>query len=218
LSDSPSRSNGTAERPGAAFFCLLAAYGAAWGLTAIAPRDRGDWLLENLLVFAAWAALWRVLRRPGLSPASWALVFAFLTLHAYGAHHTYSNTPLGDVLQQLLGLERNHYDRIVHLSFGLLITLPVRELLARSFGIGRRSGSLLAATVVLSMSAVYEIFEWLAARIVDPELGVAFVGAQGDVWDAQKDMGLALSGVALALLASAARSRRGSAPSYTAGA
>jgi len=217
LSEIQSFVNGQRGRRDTAFFCMAAAYLLLWIVAAIAPHDRFGWLLENMLVLAALPVVWRVYAGPGLTHGAWALVFAFLALHAYGAHYTYSNTPLGFWLRDGLGLERNHYDRIVHLSFGLLITLPVRDLLRHGLGIARGASGLLAATAMLSMSALYEIIEWLAARVVDPALGVAFVGAQGDAWDAQKDMGLALLGIGMALLASTARERLRGAPSYTAG-
>ncbi len=172
-------------------------------LAAIAPYDRGDWLLENLLVFAAVLLLVATHRRFVFSNLSYLLIFVFLTLHTLGAHYTYSLTPPGFWVQAALGLARNPYDRFVHFGFGLLLTYPLRELTLRvlhAHGIASYAIPLAAA---LSLSAGYEIVESWTARIVDPELGTAFLGTQGDEWDAQKDMSLALVGAVLCLICTA---------------
>jgi putative membrane protein len=182
---------------------LACAYGAVWLLAAITPLDRSDWLLENLLVFVFVPVLLVTYRRFAFSRASYLLIALFLSLHAMGAHYTYSKTPLGFWLQETLGLERNHYDRVVHFAYGLLLTGPVRELGLRAIGLRGVWSWVIPAMFALSLSAGYEIVEWWAARLVDPEVGIAFVGTQGDEWDAQKDMTLALSGAVLALLVSA---------------
>jgi putative membrane protein len=187
---------------------LVAAYLAVWGAMAIAPHDRSDWLLENLLVFAAVAALVATHRLFVFSNFSSLLVAIFLSLHAVGAHYTYSLTPFGDSLAALLDLSRNPYDRLVHLAFGILLAYPLHELARRALHL--RGGWSYAVPIfaMLSLSSGYEIAESWAARIVDPSLGQAFVGAQGDEWDAQKDMTLALAGGCLALAATALYRRR----------
>lgn len=177
-------------------------------LAAIAPHDRSDWLLENLLVFAFVTVLVVTHRRFTFSNFSSLLIFAFLVLHAWGAHHTYSLTPLGFWIQDAFGLTRNHYDRIVHLAFGLLLVYPLRELARRVLHLHGGWAYAVPVLAVLSLSSGYEIVESWAARIVDPELGTAFVGTQGDEWDAQKDMSLALLGALLALFATALYRRR----------
>ena len=179
----------------------------------MAPHDRSDWLLENLLVFASVAGLVLGYRRIVLSNLSYLLLFVFMALHAMGAHYTYSLTPLGFWIQEVFGLARNPYDRIVHLAFGLLLTYPVRELTLRRLHVHRAWSYGIPLVAVLSFSASYEILEGWAARIVDPELGLAFVGAQGDPWDAQKDMSLALLGALSCLTATAVyRARTGREP------
>lgn len=192
---------------------LLAAYLVIWLVAAIAPHDRGDWLLENLLVFAFAAALVATHRRFVFSNLSYLLLFLFMTLHAVGAHYTYSLTPAGVWLRDLLGFSRNHYDRIVHFAFGLLVTYPFHELARRVLhlrGFWSYAVPLLAA---LSLSSSYEVVESWAARVVDPELGTAFLGTQGDEWDAQKDMSWALGGALLCLAATALyRARTGREP------
>lgn len=173
---------------------------AVWLWAAIAPVSRSDWLLENLLVFAIVAALLAVRRRFVFSTSSYALLGLFLTLHLYGSHYTYSATPFGFWLGERLGLERNHYDRLVHFAFGFLLAYPLRELLQRA---ARLSGwwlTLLCLAVVMGLSSLYEQVEMLAALVVAPDLGTTFLGTQGDEWDAQKDTGLAIIGALLALL------------------
>ena len=170
-----------------------------WVLTAIEPFDRRDWLLENLLVFFYGALLVTTYRRFRFSDISYGLFGVFLTLHLIGAHYTYSETPFGFWLQDAFDLSRNHYDRIVHFAFGLLIACPFRELLLRAAGI-RRSWSYLAVVVtVLGFSGFYEALEGVVAVIVSPELGAAYLGTQGDVWDAQKDTALAFAGAVIAM-------------------
>ena len=189
---------------------LACAYAAVWLLAAIAPLDRGDWLLENLLVFAFVPVLAVTYRRFAFSNLSYLLIAIFLSLHAMGAHYTYSKTPLGFWMQDAFGLQRNHYDRLVHFSYGLLLTYPARELGLRVIRLRGAWSWIVPAMLGLSLSAAYEIGEWWAAHFSDPSVGVAFVGTQGDEWDAQKDMTLALVGtlVCLALTALVGASRR----------
>ena len=172
-----------------------------WVLTAIAPLYPRDWLLENLLVFA-WSILlafsYRWFR---FSNLSYGLFTVFLSLHLVGAHYTYAETPFGFWLQDWFGFERNHYDRLVHFSFGLLLAWPMREILLRQSGISPGWSYFLAVNCVLAFSAVYEIIEMVAAVIVSPELGTAYLGTQGDEWDAQKDGALAGTGAVMAMSA-----------------
>lgn len=173
-----------------------------WTWAAIAPFDRRDWLLENLLVFAYGALLIGTYRRFAFSTRSYALITIFVTLHLVGSHYTYAEVPFGHWLKDWLQLERNHYDRIVHFAYGLLLAWPSREVLLRLAHVRQSWSPLLAVSLVLAFSAFFEILEALVAMIVSPELGDAYLGTQGDIWDAQKDMGLAVAGATLAMLAS----------------
>lgn len=170
-----------------------------WIVTAIEPFNRRDWLLENLLVFIYGALLIATYRRFPFSNLSYGLFGVFLSLHLVGAHYTYAETPLGFWLQDALDLERNHYDRIVHFLFGLLIAFPFRELLMRAAGVRRSWSYLLVIVTVLGFSGFYEALEGVVAVIVSPELGAAYLGTQGDEWDAQKDTGLAFGGAVIAM-------------------
>jgi putative membrane protein len=183
---------------------LALAYVAVWVAAAISPLDRGDWLLENLLVFAFVPVLPLTYRRFQFSRTSYLLIFLFLVMHAYAAHYSYSLTPFGFWLQDQVGGTRNHFDRIVHFSFGLLLTFPLREVGVRVLGLRSGWSYAVPALVILGISGGYEIMEYWAARMVEPELGTAFLGTQGDEWDSQKDMRLALAGALLSLALSAA--------------
>lgn len=183
---------------------LLGLFGAlllgVWLWAAIAPVSRQDWLLENLLVFVIVAVLLAARRRFVFSPRSYGLLSLFLVLHLYGSHYTYSETPLGFWLGAQLGFERNHYDRLVHFAFGLLLLYPLRELLQRAAKLSGAWLALLCLATLMALSSLYEQMEMLAALLVAPDLGTAFLGTQGDQWDAQKDAGLAILGALFALL------------------
>jgi len=178
---------------------LLLLFTAFWAWAAIAPRYRHDWLLENYLVFAFVPVILLTGRYFRLSNLSYSLITLFMCLHVYGAHYTYSEVPLGDVLQDWFGASRNMYDRLVHFAFGVMIAYPMRELLLRVARTRGVWGYLLPVALVVAFSGVYEIIEWLVAVNVDPSAGLAFLGAQGDVWDSQKDMLLAGVGALIAM-------------------
>lgn len=186
---------------------LLIVFLAIWTGLAIAPSFRQDWLLENLLVFIALPTLAWGYPRLRFSNASYVALFVFLVLHEIGAHYTYAEVPvdawservLGVPLKELLGFERNHYDRAIHFAYGLLVTPACLELIdarAAPRGFWR---PLLTLCFVSSHSLFFELVEWAAAIVFGGELGVAYLGTQGDVWDAQKDMLMALLGSALSL-------------------
>jgi len=167
-----------------------------------APSDRQAWLLENLLAVPLVIGLLIARRRVPFSTTSWLLIFSFLALHEVGSHYTYSHVPWMEWSEQVLGWapswQRNHYDRVLHLAFGLLWIRPLQELLSNALAAHPGLLRVLVICVVSALSGAYELMEWGAAAIVDPGLGVGFVGAQGDIWDAQKDMALALGGSVIA--------------------
>ena len=171
-----------------------------WVITAINPLYPQDWLLENLLVFFYAALLIFTYRWFRFSNLSYALFTLFLSFHLLGAHYTYAETPPGFWFQAVFDLERNHYDRFVHFCFGLLIAYPFREILMRQSGLSREWSYFLTVCVVLAFSAFFEVLESIAAMIVSPELGNAYLGTQGDEWDAQKDSFLAFVGAIVAMI------------------
>jgi putative membrane protein len=172
------------------------------------PRSRVDWVLENLLALLLVGTLVAVSRRFRLSAVSITLVFVFLCIHELGAHYTYSLVPYdrwcstltGISFNKSFGLHRNHYDRLVHLSYGLLMAYPVREVLRRLTPLRGRWLLFMALNIMLSTSAIYELVEWVGGAYLGDDTSKAFVGAQNDPWDSQKDMALAAAGAFVSLL------------------
>ncbi len=184
-------------------------------ILAIHPYDRHGWLLENVLVVLFVAAMVATYRRFTLSRISYFLIYVFLSLHLIGAHYTYSLVPYdawfealtGAGLSERLGLERNHFDRLVHFSYGLLLAYPIREVFLRVAAVRGFWGYFFPLDITMSTSMLYELIEWGAAEVFGGELGQAFLGAQGDIWDAHKDMALASCGALIAMLITAAINR-----------
>lgn len=187
---------------------LLALYGLIWIALALQPADRSDWLLENLLVLLALAWLLRRHYTDRFSDFSYACLFVLLVLHAIGAHYTYSEVPyerwsealLGTSINDLLGWQRNHFDRLVHFGYGLLVTPAACELLDRRAPTRGLWRYLLPLLLISAHATFYETVEWLAAELFGGDLGQAFLGTQGDVFDAQKDSALAVLGALLGVL------------------
>ncbi len=187
---------------------MVAVYCALWVWAAIAPVYRFDWFLENILTVLFATGLLLSYRRFRFSDLSYGLIFLFMALHAVGGHYTYSEVPFGFWLADIFGFARNHYDRIVHFACGLLLAYPIREVLLRSARPRPPFASISALSMVFAGSASFEIVEWIVAIIVDPEAGAAYLGTQGDEFDAQKDMALAAVGAAIALGLTEALERR----------
>lgn len=182
-------------------------YSVIWIVSSVAPFDRFDWFLENLLVFAVVAFLAAIDRRFRLSAPSYVLLLLFLSMHAMGSHYTYSETPLGHWMQDLFGFTRNHYDRVVHFSYGLLVSMPIHDLIMRTAHVRPGAAYVFTFAAVMTFSAIYEIIEWVVAEIVSPEAAMAYLGTQGDVFDAQKDAVLAGAGSVLGILLAMALTR-----------
>ncbi len=178
---------------------LLALFAAFWLWAAVEPRYPHDWLLENYLVFLFVPLILLTGRYFKLSSLSYTLITVFMTLHVVGSHYTYAEVPFGYTLQHWFGAERNMYDRLVHFSFGLLLAYPLRETFLRVAKTRGVWGYWFPVELTLAFSAIYEIIEWAVASRVSPAAGLAFLGAQGDLWDAQKDMLLAGLGALAAM-------------------
>jgi len=191
---------------------LAALFALLWVALAIEPNHREDWAVENALVLFFVAVLAATYRRFRLSRISYTLIFLFLCLHEIGAHYTYSEVPYdawfealtGRSLNALMGWERNHFDRFAHFMYGLLLAYPIRELFLRLVGVRGFWGYFLPLEFTIATSAFYELIEWGAALVFGGELGAAYLGTQGDVWDAQRDMALASLGALVAMLLTAA--------------
>ena len=161
---------------------------------AITPADRQFWALASVLPILL--VLWLVMthRVLPLSSMSYILITLYLTLHTIGVHYTYAEVPAGMWIGQILDLNRNHFDRLVHFSFGFLLTYPLEEIFRLLGGVRGWLLYYLAPITVLGLSGLWEIIESWVARLVRPDLGLAVLGAQGDIWDAQRDMAAAFYG------------------------
>lgn len=187
------------------FYCAV--FTILWAALAIKPYDRADWALENVLVAVAVIVLLSTYRSFPLSKISYTLIFLFLCLHEVGAHYTYAQVPYdawwqrmtGTSLNESLGWQRNHFDRVVHFLYGLMLAYPIREVFIRVANVRGFWGYFLPLDLTMSTSMIFELFEWGAAELFGGDLGVAYLGTQGDVWDAHKDMALASLGAVIAM-------------------
>jgi putative membrane protein len=201
---------------------LLAALVGWFACWSWKPKHPEDFALEHILtVLFVGLMLWTY-RRFRLSNLSYTLIFLFLALHITGAYYTYSEVPYnrwsatvaswfgveGFTLNGAMGWTRNHYDRLVHFAFGLLLAYPAREIFLRIAEVRGFWGYYLPLDVMMSLSMVYELLEWAIAVIVAGDVGQSYLGTQGDEWDAHKDMFLASIGALLAMAAVAAVNAR----------
>lgn len=182
----------------AAAVCLI--WALALLASGIAPYDRLTWLMEVFPVLIAAPLMVATRRRLPLTTLVYVLIAVHGLILVYGGAYTYARTPFGFWLQDLLGFMRNPYDRIGHLAQGFVPAMVARELLLRVFGIsGRKILFFLVSCICLAISAFYELIEWWAALLIGAEAD-EFLATQGDVWDTQWDMFLALVGAFAAQL------------------
>lgn len=177
----------------------IALFAVAVGLSAIGPWYPSDWWLENALAWALVLALFLTRHRFPFSRVSYTLIFVFLGFHELGAHYTYAEVPYKEWFPFLDVTERNHYDRLVHFLFGFLCAYPIREVFVRLVRVRGFWSYYLPLDLTMSFSMLYELIEWAAALVVGGDLGMAYLGTQGDVWDAHKDMALASLGAIFAM-------------------
>jgi len=188
-------------RPLVLILALLLTLGLL-ALTGAAPYDRATWLLEVLPVLIAIPVLWLTHRRFPLTTLVYAGIFLHAVVLMIGGEYTYAHVPFGFQIAELFGLERNPYDKIGHFFQGFVPALIAREILIRcDFVRGRRMLAFIVICIVLAISASYELIEWGVALMFG-QGAIEFLGTQGDPWDTQSDMFLALLGAvsALALL------------------
>jgi len=177
---------------------VMVLWAAALALSAVAPRDLATWFLEVAPVLIAAPLIWATRRRFPLSRILLWCACGHGLILIMGGHYTYAHVPLGFWLQDVFGFARNPYDRIGHLAQGFVPALLTREILLRKTAlVPGRMLFVLACSVPLAFSAFYEMIEWWAAAIMDQD-AEAFLGTQGDVWDTQWDMFMALVGAAAA--------------------
>jgi putative membrane protein len=187
-------------------WCVL--FAIVFGWSAYRPVMREDWWLENGLVFLAIGILIVTHRRMVFSDLSYLLIFVYLVLHEWGAHYRYAVDPLGEWAKQLFHTLRNDYDRVVHFAFGALIAYPQREILIRKARLSYGWALWIPVVLILGYGAAYEIVEAIAAAMLSPDAGDAFLALQGDPWDTHKDMFMALGGAVVAMAITGALSAR----------
>ena len=177
---------------------FIVLFSIVWSNSLIGTTDMANWLLENALSFIFVIFLVTTFKKHQFSDLSYLLICIYLCLHVYGSKHTYAENPFGYWLQDVFHLSRNHYDRIVHFSFGFLLAYPMREMFLKWLKYPRWVSWLLPVEITLSISGFYELIEWAVADLFFKAQGDAYLGTQGDVWDAQKDIFLAFSGAIIA--------------------
>ncbi|MEY2630855.1 MAG: hypothetical protein RLZZ469_1752 [Bacteroidota bacterium] len=177
---------------------FLSSFLVLWTSTLLGTNDLNNWLLENTLTVLFFLFLIVSYKKYQFSDLSYLLITVYLCLHVYGAKYTYAENPFGYWLKDYMGWERNHYDRIVHFSFGFLLAYPMRELFLKWVKYPTMVAWVLPIEITLSVSGFYELIEWAVADIFFPSQGDAYLGTQGDIWDAQKDIFLAFLGAILA--------------------
>jgi putative membrane protein len=177
---------------------FLVVFFGVWISTLVGTSDMANWILENSLTIIFFVFLATSYRYYQFSDLSYLLICIYLCLHVYGAKYTYAENPFGYWLQDTFHLARNHYDRIVHFSFGFLLAYPMREVCLNWLKFPVWVSWALPIEITLSISGLYELIEWAVADLFFPAQGGAYLGTQGDIWDAQKDMALATLGAILA--------------------
>ena len=182
------------------FHWICAGTVAAFLLAAYHPDAVFDWALENTLVFCFVPVMIWGYRKLPLSDLSYLLIFIYVCIHEFGAHYKYSDVPLGEWMKGILHTQRNHYDRVAHFSFGLLLSYPFQEMFMRTARVVGFWRYFLPIETTLAWSAVYEMMEAGSASILTPKRLEEFVGMQGDIWDSQEDMLMAGLGSLVAMI------------------
>ncbi|GAL29062.1 membrane protein [Vibrio variabilis] len=162
------------------FYCLVFAF------SAIAPSSRAVWVAEIIPAVGILVLIWVVSRKFQFSKPAYLLMFIWLCLHTIGAKYTFAEVPF-DWFNQMIGSERNNFDRVAHFSIGLY-AFPIAEYVYRKQMMSKLPAMMFALFAIMSLAAAYEIIEWWYAALAGGDEGIAFLGSQGDIWDAQKDM------------------------------
>ena len=184
--------------------------------SCVAPPYLQYLLMQHVPTVLAAFLLAYLSNRFVISRLSFSSIILFLCLHTLGARYLYSYVPydvwseklLGVNLSETFGFQRNHYDRLVHFSYGLLLAVPVQEFERRYLRLSTAISSVLAIEFIIATSASYELIEWLVAVVFTPEWAEQFLGQQGDIFDAQKDTALATAGAVVSIIVLALTSRR----------
>lgn len=167
---------------------LLSLYLVEFLVLGYAPVSRVTWIAENAVALLTVGTLIWLYRR-GIQFSNWAYTLAavFIFFHTIGGHYTFEKVPFGFVTD-LFGFERNHFDRMCHFMVGFFAFPAMEFLEKRSWVNGRGPAAFLVIMSLFGFAAIFELVEWIYAELSDPAAGNAFLGSQGDIWDAQKDM------------------------------
>lgn len=167
---------------------LLGAYAILFTVLAFNPVDRPTWLAENLTV---WIIVGMILLlyvyNIRFSPLAYVLMFVLIYLHTIGGHFTFANVPF-DLVTDTFGFERNHFDRVAHFTVGFYAFAIAELLYTKQLVRNRFILFTYPVFVIATIAMSYELIEWIYAATANPEAGIAYLGSQGDIWDAQKDM------------------------------
>ena len=182
------------------FIFLTILFITTWFYFFYSAIDLKDWWMENILVLFFCATLFVTQKRFLFSNTSLVFIFLFLLLHLYGARMAYTHNELGQFLKSIFELSRNPYDRIVHFSFGFLMIYPLCDYLVYNYQLSKKYLFVLSNMIIFSFATIFELIEWGVAAFTDSATGETYVATQGDPWDAQKDIILAVLGSVLFLV------------------
>ena len=167
---------------------LFALYLVEFAALAIRPVSRATWISENVTVLCIVVPLvWLHLKGVRFSNAAYLFMSVLIFLHTIGGHYTFANVPF-DWFTRLLGAQRNHFDRVAHFSVGFYAYAILEFIESRRLSTNRGFSLWFALALIFAVAGIFEIVEWLYAASASPTAGAEFLGSQGDVWDAQKDM------------------------------
>lgn len=159
-----------------------------------------DWFIENILIFMYSIYAIFTYNKSTYNNTSYFCIFLFLLLHSYGAMYAYTQNPVGEYFQNSYHLKRNPYDRIVHFSFGFLVAYPLYYIFKNKLAVHTKWQYILPVNIITTLACVFELIEWTVAALTTKETGETYVATQGDVWDAHKDIALAIVGATITML------------------
>lgn len=165
---------------------LTLIYGVLFIFSAIEPSSRAVWVAEIVPAVLILGGIYTLSQQFRFSDTAYVMMFIWLALHTIGAKYTFAEVPF-DWFNQLIGSERNNFDRVAHFSIGLY-AYPIAEYLIRNKHCKPVLAGFFGLFAIMSVAAGYEIIEWWYAAVAGGDEGIAFLGSQGDIWDAQKDM------------------------------
>ncbi|EGR2702815.1 DUF2238 domain-containing protein [Vibrio parahaemolyticus] len=180
-------------------------YAIVFLFSALEPSSRAVWFAEIIPAIGILIAIWTISIRYQFSNTAYLLMFIWLCLHTIGAKYTFAEVPF-DWFNNLIGSERNNFDRVAHFAIGLY-AYPIAEYLIHNKKFNPTFSCWFALFAIMSLAAGYEIIEWWYAELAGGDEGIAFLGSQGDIWDAQKDMLCDTTGAILSLFLMSAQRR-----------